>query len=433
MKKYLLRDQKQELQTKSFLAINKIVNSCNCEFRRTEPDNAGIDAEIELTYNRTYIGKILKCQIKAGTSYISSENKERIVVKIEKKYLDLWNRMNIPVILFYFKNDSEPIYWKSIKDYILINKSILRKQSSTITIIFDKEKDIFDSNFPNIFNLIVDGEFKYDKYIFSRADTELLISNWFNVVELPKFIFKCPTTYKKKFQITNQLKQRYSFILKDNSIFTFSNIKNEKCELRNYCNPEDAKSLNIEEVKPIYFTELLNSTLVINALIKGLNVKGDKFYMLPGLEEESEFHFLPLKRTKESSRVKVYSSKLGSGGYEYKHHAMKMRFLRLGEQLMFELEPDWHFSYSIKDKTEKEIGIRVTREKANMFNKDYLYILHAMKQFLSNSTNKIGFLCDELDDSQKIVIDTENIYGHSDFKIFNDYSEPRIENREHEN
>ena len=43
----------------------------NCEFRRHEPDNAGLDGEIDLVKALAFEGKILKTQIKAGRSYIS--------------------------------------------------------------------------------------------------------------------------------------------------------------------------------------------------------------------------------------------------------------------------------------------------------------------------------------------------------------------------
>lgn len=101
----LKRPHTQQLQERSFIAIRTIVNQMNCEFRRHEPDNAGIDGEIDLVKNHKFLGKILKCQIKAGPSYISSENEDFIKVKVEKKYLDIWNKMNIPVVLFYFHEE----------------------------------------------------------------------------------------------------------------------------------------------------------------------------------------------------------------------------------------------------------------------------------------------------------------------------------------
>lgn len=88
----------QQLQEESFIAVRTIVNQMNCEFRRIEPDNAGIDGEIGLVKNYVFTGKSPKFQIKAGLSYISSENESFIRVKVEKKYVEMWNKMDNPVI-----------------------------------------------------------------------------------------------------------------------------------------------------------------------------------------------------------------------------------------------------------------------------------------------------------------------------------------------
>jgi hypothetical protein len=50
----------QQLQTESFLNVQTIVNSLNCEFRKNDPDNAGLDGEIELVKQGMFQGKIIK-------------------------------------------------------------------------------------------------------------------------------------------------------------------------------------------------------------------------------------------------------------------------------------------------------------------------------------------------------------------------------------
>jgi hypothetical protein len=45
----LKRPPTQKLQQDSLLAVATVVNEMNCEFRRLEPDNAGIDGEIDLS------------------------------------------------------------------------------------------------------------------------------------------------------------------------------------------------------------------------------------------------------------------------------------------------------------------------------------------------------------------------------------------------
>ena len=101
----LKRPLTQKLQKESFLAVECIVNKMNCEFRRLEPDNAGIDGEIELVRGLLFSGRFLKTQIKAGKGYISSENDDYVRVRVERRYVLQWAQMNLPVILFYYHPD----------------------------------------------------------------------------------------------------------------------------------------------------------------------------------------------------------------------------------------------------------------------------------------------------------------------------------------
>ncbi len=107
--------------------------------------------------------------------------------------------------------------------------------------------------------------------------------------------------------------------------------------------------------------------------------------------------------------------------------AARLTFFQLGTKWFLQIEPDWHFSYQGgTPKTKREIGIRITKEKAGMFNEHYLYLLHAWKQFLSNSSESIVLFCDDLPDSQTAVISAENESFTSNFTLFNDYFGPKV-------
>jgi hypothetical protein len=58
--------------TKKIKDNQSIVNNLNCEFRKTDPDNAGLDGEIDLVKQGVFQGEIIKYQLKAGHTYISS-------------------------------------------------------------------------------------------------------------------------------------------------------------------------------------------------------------------------------------------------------------------------------------------------------------------------------------------------------------------------
>src|SRR5690349_18224599 len=98
----------------------------NCEFRRLEPDNAGIDGEIDLVKDQAFQGKSLKVQVKAGKSYITSEKQDHVRVSVERKYVELWKVMNVPVLLLFYHPDTKAVYWKSVQDYLRCEPNLLK-------------------------------------------------------------------------------------------------------------------------------------------------------------------------------------------------------------------------------------------------------------------------------------------------------------------
>src|SRR5437016_2154766 len=139
----LKRPQAQQLQKESILAVETVVNEMNCEFRRHESDNAGIDGEIDLVKALAFEGKLLKTQIKAGRSYISSEKQDHVRIKVERKYVELWSVMNVPVILLFYHPVSKALYWKSVQDYLKCDPGVLKRQTKSVIFPFDKARDLF--------------------------------------------------------------------------------------------------------------------------------------------------------------------------------------------------------------------------------------------------------------------------------------------------
>lgn len=188
----LKRHPTQKLQVESILAITAIFNEMNCEFRTHTPDNAGIDGEIDLVKGGDFEGKLLKIQVKAGLSYISSENNDLVKVKVEKRYVEFWNTMNVPVILFFYHPDTQVIYWKSIQDYLIVESKLLSKTTEHLIIPFDKKRDLFNTDVLEIFREVVNKTFRYEKIIFVEDDSEKILSNWFPVISLPEKIYMAP-------------------------------------------------------------------------------------------------------------------------------------------------------------------------------------------------------------------------------------------------
>ncbi len=307
---------------------------------------------------------------------------------------------------------------------------MLKKDTKNVIFPFDKARDVFTPETLGSLRLVVEGRFEYEKIIFTQDSNEEVLSNWFPIKSLPKNVYIAPTSYRRMKEITTQLDNYYAFILRSKLLYTFSDLTAEQCELKKFCDcgPLQLAIRSSDEIEDIRYMELLNRAVAIYGWKHDMYYDGDRLFFSPNVlqdDSKSRFEFRPLKRGTDSSRSKIYISKTGNT-IEYKHMAVKLAFIRLGTQWYFQIEPDWYFSYPRDPyKTKRDIGIRITKEKAGMFNESYLYLLHAWKQFLSNSSESIVLPCDDLQGGQEIVIDTTNKSFVSDFMLFNDYSGPK--------
>jgi hypothetical protein len=402
----------------------------NCEFRQFTPDNAGIDAEIDLVKNSDFEGRSLKTQVKAGKSYISSENKNHVKVKVEKKYVEFWQLMDRPVILLFYHPESKLIYWKSVQDYLKCDPKIVKSDTEMVIFPMDKERDLFTPDVINSLRLVAEGRWRYEKIIYVENSQEEVISNWFPVISLPETIYIAPASYQKHKDIDNQLNYPYTFIVKERMIYTFSNLNNPDCELREFCDFSDdvLEIKTASEIDPNFYMELLNRLLVVYAEHNMMIVDNDRFYFSAKVMKDAateKFDIKPLRREKETSRVKVYINKVGNI-IEYKHMAVRLMLFKPNTQWFLQVEPDWYFSYPRDtSKTRKDIGVRITKEKAGTYNEQYLYLLHAWKQYLARNTDTIVLASDHLPDAQTVRVNPVNETFTSNFMLFNDYSEPK--------
>lgn len=422
----LKRPLSQQLQEESFNAIHKIINDdMNCQFRSLTPDNSGIDCEIELVERGNMSAKLIKGQIKAGKSYIYSENERIIKVRLEKKYLDHWKAMNLPVILFFYHPDTKKTYWKSIKEYLIIEPKLLKKLSETIVIPFDKDRDLFSASTYEKFKFIIEGSFKYEKYIFSKEEKEKIWSNWFPVESIPEELYEANVIPSKDSKLNELYESEYIYIVKSNKIITFINLQDNNHELRSFIDISSIRKIKTEILDKNYLVELLNKIIIMNLIKRDLQYNGEKFYFKREvLKEDSSniINFAALRKEQESSRKKITVIKQGDE-YEFSHLACKLHFNYIKGTWYLELEPDVQFSYSKgSNHSRREIGIRITQMKASMYNQEYLYLMHFWREFLANSNNQILFSCDFKTDEKIIAVNKSSLNCESDFQIFNDYN-----------
>jgi hypothetical protein len=219
------------------------------------------------------------------------------------------------------------------------------------------------------------------------------------------------------------LNRQYTFAFQDNQLLTFSDLRKESCELRNFVDITSIRLMPQDGIPAPAIVELLNQALLFLAQRNDLIRRGDRFYFSPSLlrtPENNSFSYTALKG-EQTERTKIYMQKS-----EYKHHAVRLSFLQHCRNWYLQLDPDWYFTYPYgKRPTKAVLGARITSEKAAMHNKDYLYLLHFWRQFLSAGQSTIEIPCVRPDDGTSVEVSALPLEFKFLFRLFNDYIGPK--------
>lgn len=425
----LKRLPEDKLEEESLLAVANFFNSNSWEFARQVRDKSGIDGEVEIVHSIRRTGRTLKCQVKAGMSYISSESEAYLRIRVERKYLDHWLQMSAPVLLLFYHPVTHEVFWKAIKEYASLHPKLLDQGREMSVIPFDKDQDKLTADSLPFIEQVERKTFSYTKILIEQARTELGWSNWFPVLRLPT-LWDAPTAAGSRADLAARLGRDYAFVVYQNRLFTLSNIRDSECELRKLVDVAAIQPALEADLPPSVFSDLLNQALVNFGNNRDLLSRSGRFHFSSAVltsPDTRKFPYISLKG-KPEAREKIYVRWSGSIR-ENLHHAVRLSFLKhLGEWFLV-IEPDWYISYPFGGRPSKrEIGARLTSEKASMHNKDYLYLLHFWRQYLSNNGSTIAVTCSRPEDGATVEVSWSPLNFCFRFRLFNDYVGPRQEN-----
>lgn len=420
----LKRLPQDNLEDESIIAVESFFNRHNWQFTRQIRDKSGIDGEVEVVNGIVRSARFFKCQVKAGRSYISSESEEQIGIRVERKYIEHWVKGNFPVILFFYHPDTKSVFWKAVKEYVRSEPQLLTRSAASCTVRFDKERDLLSSDSLPTLAKVATGGFDYEQIVCEPNLRELVWSNWFPVRTFPDSAWVAPTMASSRLNIIPSLVEFYTFVVGQGTLVSLSDLRHPACELVKHCDMASAHSLPVSQIEECRFRELLNLTLTVLARTLGLSAHKGRFYFPPSVLKDpatNKFTYASLKGRPEE-RTKVYIQRGPGGRTEYKHHAVRLSFTRHELQWYLQIEPDWHFTYPYGPRmTPPELGARITMEKADTYNKDYLYLLHFWRQFLSGSSDTITLPCSTIQDGAKILVSSAPQEFVSSFRLYSDY------------
>ena len=422
----LKRLPQDQLEDESVNAVSSFLNANKWEFNRRIGEKSGIDGEIEIVRGIERTGRFLKCQIKAGTSYITSETETSLRIRVERRYLEHWGQMSAQVVLFLSPGHAQHF----LESY----KALSRAQSRTVNkcwrdfvISFDKEQEQLERDCLPLLEALDAGRFSYGDILIEPSRLELGWSNWFPVKDFPT-LWQADANVGRRSLVMPHLSGEFAFVIQSDQMLTVSPLKSVDCELREFVRIESIEPVPHDHIPEQVFVELLNQTLLILAKAKNLRRHGERFYFSPEVlktVETNQFSYLSLKGRQES-RTKIYIQKIGTRT-EYKHHAVRLSFIRHMIEWYLQIDPDWQFTYPFgRSPSRTEVGARLTSEKANTHNKDYLYLLHFWRKFLSTSDEMIAIPCSDSSDVRTINVSSLPLQFKFHFRLFRDYVGPKI-------
>jgi len=280
-----------QLEEESLNAVASFFNSQSWEFNRQTRDKSGIDGEVEVVRGIERTGRFLKCQVKAGTTYISSENENTLRIKVEKKYLEHWSRMTAPVLLLFYHPVTHELFWRAIKEHLDLYSNLLKQGTEACVIIFDKDQDRLTADSLALIEQVEAKKFSYSAILIEPSRSELGWSNWFPILKFPS-LWEAPTTaaIDSRSQIAPYLECDYTFVVQDHRLITLSNIRDNGCELRKFVDTTRILPIMQEDITAPLFVELLNQTLALLARQREMLYQIGKLYFPSSVLKSEPFH-----------------------------------------------------------------------------------------------------------------------------------------------
>ncbi len=414
----------EQLEEESISAVSAICHAHNWDFALQTKDKSGIDAEIGIVHGVSRTGLFLKCQLKAGRSYISSETDEVLRVRIESKYLQHWHQSNVQIALLFYEPLTQGVFWKDIRDHIRVHPNLLTGTQETRIIEFHKKLDLLTPETLPVLEQVARGEFHYGFISLEENVTEFAFSNRFPALPFPA-VWLAQTSLVQKTEIIDRVQQRYAFTVNDGLLYSLADIRKSQCELGPYCDKLKAVPRIASDIPAPILTELLNLCRDMTMFSRGLELRGERFFFPLSLlrtPSTNKFGYLSLQG-KPEERTLIYVQNT-DGKQERKHHAVKLSFSHEYGKTFLQLEPDWHFTFP-QQMSPAERKARLISEKAGLHNKEYLYLLHFWKQYLSHNGDRIRFAISSNPIFGNVEFSSSPIEHVLPFRMMNDYFGPK--------
>lgn len=125
-------------------AVERIILGFHWIFREHPTSDFGIDAEIEICNDGIPSGRLIKVQIKAGTSWFREQDSQGIVFRDSHTHFDYWINHSLPVILTLYHPEADKVWWSYIE------QSRIQNTGSNLKIIIPEHQILSPLSAPQL-------------------------------------------------------------------------------------------------------------------------------------------------------------------------------------------------------------------------------------------------------------------------------------------
>lgn len=330
-------------------AVKKIVLEMQFIYDPRGRLEAGTDGIIELRDPTTGapLGKLLGVQVKSTESrQYMRENERSFEYLLKPDDLKYWRTSNIPVIIVLWRKSDQTAYWKVVSDCVKGEERRLK---------FDKLTDVFDARCADQIGALTIDRRSPGVFLPPLNTGEEAIINLLRV-KLPDEIFLATSPFGSGRDAIPELVKhdntRFDWVIRKRRFVSFF-------DPRDYATRAivDLDQVEAVDTKLFAFNDDLDDTNDMIDLLRR-TVERQTSVQLSYLPKDRMFHFRAMGTNKSCSYryfanvketpakvVSAYANKKNPKGQGYvRHHAVRLRFDRLGDEWFVVTDPDFYFT-----------------------------------------------------------------------------------------
>lgn len=407
--------------------ISAVVHDMKCLFREITKDDYGIDGEIEVVTAKPdgtgfeTTGGIIKVQSKSGESYVKQDTEETFSTPVTKNDLETWYSTNYPVMFIVYHPKDDSLYWKEVRSYVRSTPSVWQPP---LKITFNKANDKFTTASYDAIRSFAG----VSPPRISVEQKERLFSNLLLVKRMPPLITSAVAEVKDYNQIRSQIKGfAPPFCIIEDRLYTLSDLRDEQCVLRNFCNTANINDVPSErwsrdKVHRRNFVFLINQLLGIHLRRCRLryNPHFDRNYFprqdgSSGVFRQNWFNV----RTERNAPSRIIAKYYTYGIDKFwRHLAVNLTFRQISSTWYLQILPKYFYTIDGEEPYDRDkIGPYTTRLKAAERN---LHVLNHVLFWADVLSMRNPVIELTLDQKIAMVIEKMPLSGTAHFAISQD-------------